>query len=894
MDADLIAAAAPAPITGATAATHAAEAVRLARVDSRRALDLVCAAQAAGGPEEVGTAALVARALGLVATEACRMADAVRHLRRAVSLGQRAEDTMLVAETRLDLAAALALRGRLGEALAEAERAGEGLRGPLTARLQMRQALVLQRLGNHDEALAGYRQALARLRRDGDREWEARLLCNRGVLHAYRGDLHAADADLRRAERLHDELGFDLAAAQVRHNLGFVAARRGDVPAALAWYDRVDEEYRRVGVERAVLQLDRCEVLLSANLITEARRAAEEAVGELEGAELKADLAEARLTLSGAALRDGDAGTAHFQAEQARREFVAQRRPAWTVLARYASLRAAWSAGDRSSAVLAAARRTSVALAKAGWEVPALDARLIAGRLALEQGRPEVARVELARAGVARGRGPVSLRTAAWHAEALLRLSCDNPRSAQAAVAAGLRVAESHRAALGATDLRAHASAHAADLAGLGVRLALDSKRARRVLLAVERSRASTWQPAPARPPEDDVLAGALAELRLVVAEIQSTVAAGLGAAHLARRQRELEAAIRRRSHQARGDPAATPASTLAVAPLATELGDASLVEFLAVDGRLHAVTLSDGRARLWELGQESAAAMDLATIAFALRRLTLGHRPGASLRAFADTAAEAARRLDALLLTPLLREIGERPLVLVPTGALYGTPWSALPSCVGRPVVVAPSAALWHRASMAAPSAPPAAEDVLLVAGPGLPGAAEEVRELCELYPRARCLTGDRATCDAVAAAFEHAEHAHVAAHGNFRTDNPLFSSLEFADGPLTVYEIEGLGRSPARLFLSACDSARAAVMVGDELLGVSSALFSLGTSTVVGSVVPVRDDSAHPLMVEFHRRLAQGVTPAAALSEAQLELSAAGEATFAAGAAFVCFGAG
>ena len=81
---------------------------------------------------------------------------------------------------------------------------------------------------------------------------------------------------------------------------------------------------------------------------------------------------------------------------------------------------------------------------------------------------------------------------------------------------------------------------------------------------------------------------------------------------------------------------------------------------------------------------------------------------------------------------------------------------------------------------------------------------------------------------------------------------------------------------------------------MVGDELLGLSSALFALGTSTVVGSVVPVRDESARELMIGFHRRLAAGRGPAEALAESQLELSAGHDAAFGSGAAFVCFGAG
>src|SRR5207244_4432884 len=92
---------------------------------------------------------------------------------------------------------------------------------------------VLQRLGRLDEALERYRHALAVFRRTGDLDWEARLLCNRGVLYAYRGAFRMAEADLLRAEQLHLGLGHEFAAAQVRSNLGFVAAAaRAPSPAA--------------------------------------------------------------------------------------------------------------------------------------------------------------------------------------------------------------------------------------------------------------------------------------------------------------------------------------------------------------------------------------------------------------------------------------------------------------------------------------------------------------------------------------------------------------------------------------------------------------------------------------------------------------------------------------
>ena len=94
------------------------------------------------------------------------------------------------------------------------------------------------------------------LRRAGDKLWEARLLNNRGVLRAFLGDWRASEADLVRAEQLYAELDLPLTRARVHHNLGFAAGRRGDVPAALEWFDRADEYLRTENIPRAA-RLDR-------------------------------------------------------------------------------------------------------------------------------------------------------------------------------------------------------------------------------------------------------------------------------------------------------------------------------------------------------------------------------------------------------------------------------------------------------------------------------------------------------------------------------------------------------------------------------------------------------------------------------------------------------------
>jgi CHAT domain-containing protein len=220
----------------------------------------------------------------------------------------------------------------------------------------------------------------------------------------------------------------------------------------------------------------------------------------------------------------------------------------------------------------------------------------------------------------------------------------------------------------------------------------------------------------------------------------------------------------------------------------------------------------------------------------------------------------------------------------VVPTGLLHAAPWPALPTLAGRPLVVAPSAHSWLHAVRA----PAGRGSVLSVAGPGLNGAASEARSLGRIYPSAEILTGRRATARAVLARLEGVAVAHVAAHADLNADNGLWSAVRLADGPLTVYELEGLARVPSLVVLSACQSGMPSVRPGDEVLGLVAALLALGSRTVVASVLPVADLATADLMTTLHTRLASGDGPAEALARAQADAIDA-----VAAASFVCFGA-
>ncbi|WP_018223421.1 CHAT domain-containing protein [Salinispora pacifica] len=879
----------------------AGKALHLVTADPARAAalaDAALAAARAGADPDQETVAL--RALGLAAREQHNADHGLRHLRRARRVAEVAQLPVRAAEARMSLALVLAEAGQPQQALREIDAASPILRGLPAARLQMQRALILDRLGRFDEAMAGYTDALAAFRRSGDRLWQARALTNRGVLHTYRGSLRQAETDLRAAEHGYAELDQELALAQVRHNLGFVLSRAGDIPGALRWYDLADQYFART-TRPAIALMDRGELLLGARLLPEARAAAEAALDAARASRMGLYEAQARLMLAEVALAEADLPTASKQAQAAYRLFSRQNRPAWAALSRYVKLRA--SSPDEP-AHLRQARSVARALAASSWPIPALDARLYAARVALDRAlhtgqRAKVAAIagELSAIRAASRGGPVQLRARAWHAEALRRIATGDTAGARRALNAGMALLDRYQAALGATELRVMAGVYALDLASTGLRLAVRGGQARAILRWSERWRAATLRLPPARPPDEAGLAADLAELRRTVDEAAQTSAA-LGST-LLRQQRMIEERIRARSWQASGTETGT-ASGIPLDRIAVELADQTLVELIDIDGTLHIVVVHGGRFHTRALGALATVTDELQALRFALRRILTSRGTDDSRAAAATAARFAVHQLDSLIFGAIQPWLGAGGLVLVPVGALHAMPWALLPTCAGRPVTVVPSASEWltasarRRAAHPATATPPHQRDPVLVAGPGLAYAEAEVQRLAGTLAPVKMLLGPDATAEAALAALDGAPLAHLAAHGTFRTDNPMFSHVRLADGPLTVYDLERLACAPGTVVLSACDVGLSAVHPGEELMGLSTALLQLGTATVLASVLPALDSAAQELMVEMHRRLATGDTPRLALAGAQAEFGAGLDAGTATAASFVCFGAG
>jgi hypothetical protein len=610
------------------------------------------------------------------------------------------------------------------------------------------------------------------------------------------------------------------------------------------------------------LSTDRCAVLLAAGLFSEALAEAQRAVHDFEQVRGRVPKrAELLLMAANCALAAGRTQAALDWAREAHRLFRTQQSPWWEAQAVLVLARARHATGEASARLLREAEQAAARLEALGAS-EVVQAHLLAGRVAVSLERHGDASRHFAAAARRRRRGPAMSQASGWLGAALLAESKGDSRALFAACRRGLAVMEEHSLSFGASELRAQATAHGAELAALAQRYAARGGKPRLLLSWSERWRATALAVPAVRPTADAELNADLASLRQVTRGLENAQRQGIPAATLRHEQLRLERLVRARALRTRRNPGSARAA-VSVGELLDRLGSARLIQIVEIDGALHVLVCGAGRVRHFAAGriQDAARAADFAR--FALRRLARSRPVDDPASALAILKASGPALQEALL-GPAVGHLGSGPLVIVPPGRLHTVPWALLPALSDRVVSVAPSATSWVRAHTASA---PGRQRVVLVRGPGLVSDGAEVEAAARLYDDVVLLSGEDATTAQVLDALDGAWLAHIAAHGSFRADSPLFSSLRMHDGPLTVYDFEQLRRAPHRLILSSCDSAVTAPAGADELLGLVSSLLPLGTAGVIAGVVPLSDYAVVPLMADLHRHLQAGCTFAAAL---------------------------
>ncbi|MGH8826136.1 MAG: hypothetical protein ACRDVZ_00785, partial [Jiangellaceae bacterium] len=286
----------------------------------------------------------------------------------------------------------------------------------------------------------------------GDVAWE--MGARRNAAHALimSGRFAEADEQLAYVQAFH-ETRDDYSFVITLHNRGDCAHRSGDLPRALRLLYEARDRYEQLGLVPPEVVRDLAVVQLAAGLTDDAAQTADDLVTRLRGDRAAAlRRADGFVAAAIAHLTAGDPERAADLAGRAARSSHRQGHVEAERHARIVMLRAQYATG----AVTKRHARAAAALAtelRDRYSSERLDAHVLAGRMALDTGLPELAETHLRAAAAERRRGSALRRATAWYAQALLAESHGERGAMLRACDSGLDVLDTHALSLGATEL---------------------------------------------------------------------------------------------------------------------------------------------------------------------------------------------------------------------------------------------------------------------------------------------------------------------------------------------------------------------------------------------------------------------------------------------------------
>jgi CHAT domain-containing protein len=306
---------------------------------------------------------------------------------------------------------------------------------------------------------------------------------------------------------------------------------------------------------------------------------------------------------------------------------------------------------------------------------------------------------------------------------------------------------------------------------------------------------------------------------------------------------------------------------------------DRTLVEYFQVGSRLVAAIVTGRDLEVIQLGESGEIAPAMRMLEFQLSKFTVRGVPQRESRRSLLAATESRlEELYRLLMAPLINKLRGRHLVVVPHGVLHYLPFHALSDganyLIDRfTISYAPSASVYaicHRKQAKATGS----SLLLGVHDKRTPWIRTEIRAVAEVLPDPQIRLGPQATAQVLRTEGASSRFIHIATHGVFRRDNPMFSSVRLADSYLNIYDLYQLQLPAELLTLSGCGTGLSVVAAGDELLGLIRGLLSAGAQSLLLSLWDVHDRTTAQFMAAFYSKLQKHSDKGEALREAMLEL--------------------
>jgi CHAT domain-containing protein len=306
---------------------------------------------------------------------------------------------------------------------------------------------------------------------------------------------------------------------------------------------------------------------------------------------------------------------------------------------------------------------------------------------------------------------------------------------------------------------------------------------------------------------------------------------------------------------------------------------DVTLVEYFSAGDHLVAAVITHEEIQIRPVTLLSRVAHFLQLLRFQLSKFRMGNE---YVRRFEEPLLRATHsHLESLygeLIAPLRPFLQGKHLIVVPHGPLHFLPFHALRNaeeylCDAFTVSYAPSATVfcWCQEKPASASA---SSLVFGIADERAPQILQEAQSVAALLPHSSLHVGDHATSSVLRKKGPQSGLLHLATHGVYRQDNPMFSGIRLGDGYLNLYDLYQMRLDAKLVTLSGCATGMNFVAAGDELLGLQRGLFCAGATTLLLSLWDVHDQSTSQLMQLFYREFLQTGNMAGALQHAMQEL--------------------
>ena len=860
--------------------------------------------------------ALVAWTSGIIALIEGQMEQAIQHLNKSAAHFKSLDKLHAAASTQISKLIALSMLGRYDEAIEEGLRARDAL---LLYGDELAAGKVELNLGNlyfrrdqYDEAETFFRTARSRLVVMNDPS--LLTMVDNGLANAFNLQHRFREAELLYEQALTraQEAGLEITQAEIECNIGDLALFQGRFDRALDYLERSRRRYATLDMphESAVAELELADAYLELNLAPEAATLYERVIPLFLELGMRAEQARAAANYGKTCLLLKQPEKARTLLTEAYDIYQSEGNAVGMALVSLVESQDYYAEGKYSDAIQATLQAEEQ-LSASGHLGLFLLARLIHGECSYAIGQYSEAKTILEQTLQEAQR--LSLLQIAQRCYTVLGALAMEDRQlleAEQAFKQAVLMIEELRAPLPAEDFHtAFVEDKLTPYTAL-VRLCLSDNQHGRVTEALEyieraRSRALFEMLggtlAVHRKPQDEFEADLLTRLGSLREELSwyysqinhpsdnesDRTPETMAKLYDAVRERERAVAeinrqLNQRNINESGDrdlPSAV--RTYGVETLQCDLGtDTALIEYFSIDGELLAfVMTSTSIDVVRNLGHEAQVESTINQLRFQTDSLRHGmERMRSHLDQLSKRAQHYLHSLYNVLLEPIEKQLDQQRLVIIPHRTLNYVPFQALYDgeqyvIERREICYAPSSSILHYC-LTQKQKP--LERALLLGVPDerVPRVRDEVNGLASLFPQATALLDEEATIAALREQVTTADILHLACHGWFRPDNPLFSSLKLGDGWLTVRDTYSLDMNCSLVTLSACETGVNAVAPGDELLGIARGFFSAGIPSLLVSLWAVDDESTAALMHDFYTRLCAGDRPAAALRHAQCNL--------------------